>query len=48
MKLDRLDELKYILSNKNVFEYKTFYTERNIETILKYFGSNIIDENLLK
>ena len=40
MKKDRLDELKYILTAKTGFEYKSFYTERNIENILKYFGSN--------
>ena len=49
MKKDRLDELKYILSGKNGFEYKSFYTERNIENILKYFGSNHqYDEKLME
>lgn len=44
IKKDRLEELKYILRLKNDFEYKNFYTERNIEDLLKYFGTNKAQE----
>jgi hypothetical protein len=43
-----LEELKYIFSGKTDFEYKSFYIERNIEAILKYFGENEVDEKKME